>query len=303
MVQIQVGDNSGAVGGDIILSAGKSSSKTGGTINIISGIGTEKSSGSVSIITSNAGNNGVSGNLVFQSGRSLSGSSGAITLITGSATNGKGGSISLSIGSGTVSSGGSIVIQGGDGQNGGGDINIYGGTSTSSSGGHVYLKGGDNSPASAQGGNVILSVGTGMSSIVIRDENSNELATFTSSQATIASSCQTTLSNPFTVQSWKMSSSGSTATAILRGTVVIDCTGGNQIYSNNERDIDVTTTGVQLKDFIVMNPSTDSVAQSNIFWSAWARTTNGATLRITNLGGTTYSQSGTWVWFVIRSLS
>merc|ERR1712023_222570 len=138
-----------------------------------------------------------------------------------------GGSIYLSVGSGSSSSGGSISIRAGDGQSSGGDVHVEGGGSASGQGGSVYLRGGNNSTELAAGGNIVFSVGSGTSSIVFRDRNSNALATFKSSTASIHVS--TSLSNPFTVQSWKMGSTGNTVTAILRGTVVIDCSGGNSI--------------------------------------------------------------------------
>jgi hypothetical protein len=307
-VQLKVGSNNGAVGGSVILDAGISSSNTGGYIHMISGIGTDKSSGSVSIRASNAGSNGVSGSLVFESGQSLKGCSGAIAFVTGNADSGKGGSISLTVGSATVSSGGSITVEAGAGPNSGGDININGGTFASGSGGHAYLKGGNNNPESALGGNVFMSVGAGSSSIVIRDKSSNNIATFTASQATIETGTATILSNAFTVQSWKMGSSGSTATAILRGIVVIDCSGGNAVSAGSEKDIDISASGVQLQDFVVMNPATHAGVQQSttgtyIFWSAWARSSDSISLRIANQGSQSYSQSGTWVWFAIRSLS
>jgi len=287
------------MGGGINLFAGSSSTKTGGDIRMVSGTG--KTSGSISVRTSNAGSSGVSGELTFKSGVASSGSSGTISFITGNSVGGKGGSIYLSVGAGSSSSGGSISIRAGDGQTSGGDVHVEGGDSASGQGGNVYLKGGINSPESAAGGDVIFSVGSGASSIVFRDRNTNALATLTSSSATIHVS--TSLSSPFTVQSWKMGSNGNTVTAILRGTVVIDCSGGNSISSNGERDIDFSASGVSLKDYVVMNPASDAVASNSILWSSWVRTTNEITIRISNFGSSTYSTSGTWVWFVIRSLS
>ena len=98
---------------------------------------------------------------------------------------------------------------------------------------------------------------------------------------------------------FEASTSSTTITEVLRGTVSVDIP---SLATTVSADVSVTIAGAVAGDSVVMNPPTAGLTAGLQIEGAWVSAANTVDVRIRNSsGGTIDEAAGTWSFYITRS--